>query len=175
MKILSKILVFSLATLAFASCQKHYTASFSPSQSAYHGSANTSAKNDEVKEVEVLEKETIKTEDQHLNVSDEAVTPKTNKVAQLKELKNKLAEVSPTLVSEPTKVSKKDVIKEIRNMKKMAKAAKANSTNKSSDHNNSVFLIVLVLILLFILIPGLWHIALIAALIWLLLYLLGVI
>lgn len=74
-------------------------------------------------------------------------------------------------IVEPTKVSKKDIIKEVRNLKKISKSSNSNK----SDKNTPVFLIILLILLLALLIPGLLYWVLVALVIWLVLYLLGLI
>jgi Flp pilus assembly protein TadB len=163
MKHLFKFSILVAAILAFASCQKQMTASFSPSKaSAYHDLSKTKTVSETI----------VKEETKEEAISEEVQTSTPDlKNINSEEIKAIAPVVSPeknNATASPEKVSKKDIIKQVKAVKKQMK------TN-GGDKNNTLFLVVLLVLILALLVPGLLYWVLVALVVWLVLYLLGLI
>lgn len=163
MKHLFKFSILVAAILAFASCQKQLTASFSPSKgSAYHDLSKTKTVSETVvteasKEEKISEE--VKTSTSELENSSSE---------EIKTIAPVVATDKNNTTATPEKISKKDVLKQV-------KAVKKEMKTNGNDSNTKLFLIVLLVLLLALLVPGLLYWVLVALVIWLVLYLLGLI
>ena len=165
MKYLFKLSILAIAIVFFTSCQKQLTASFSPMKgNAYHDYSN--AKTTSISE---QSKENIEEEDFTKEIESSNIDFGSKNTEKIKELIPVASPESNKSTSIPDKVSKKEAFKQLKAVKKQMK------TN-GNDKNTNLFLIVLLVLLLLLLLGGnVLYWVLVALVVWLILYLLGVI